>query len=91
MRRLSRCFDFIRSRGTVVAVLALLAAGGADLAGQEPDCGGRGVLRVVVLDQSGSVPIPGATVVEIYMGAASLPGEFSGSDSGCGVVAIWTN
>lgn len=28
--------------------------------------------------------------VEVYRGAASLPGEFSGSDSRCGVVAIWT-
>lgn len=28
--------------------------------------------------------------VEVYRGAASLPGEFSGSDARCGVVAIWT-
>ena len=28
--------------------------------------------------------------LEIYRGPASLPGEFSGSDSGCGVVVIWT-
>ena len=28
--------------------------------------------------------------VEIYKGPASLPGEFAGSDSQCGVVAIWT-
>ena len=28
--------------------------------------------------------------VEIYKGAASLPAEFSGSNSQCGVVAIWT-
>ena len=28
--------------------------------------------------------------VEVYRGAASLPGEFAGSDSRCGVVAIWT-
>ena len=28
--------------------------------------------------------------VEVYRGAASLPGRFAGSDSRCGVVAIWT-
>ena len=28
--------------------------------------------------------------VEIYPGAASLPAEFAGSDSRCGVVAVWT-
>ena len=38
---------------------------------QEPDCGGRGVLRVVVFDQSGSVPIPGATVLLRWTDAES--------------------
>ncbi|MDE2662627.1 MAG: carboxypeptidase-like regulatory domain-containing protein [Gemmatimonadota bacterium] len=70
MRRSSSCFDFLRFVRTVGAVAAL-AAGGADLAGQEPDCGGRGVLRVVVFDQSGSVPIPGATVVLRWTDAES--------------------
>ena len=28
--------------------------------------------------------------VEVYRRAASLPGEFAGSDARCGVVAIWT-
>ena len=28
--------------------------------------------------------------VEVYRGAASLPGEFGGSDSRCGVVVVWT-
>lgn len=28
--------------------------------------------------------------IEVYKGAASLPAEFSGSDSRCGVVAVWT-
>ncbi|MCZ0935941.1 MAG: TonB-dependent receptor [Gemmatimonadetes bacterium] len=70
MRRSSSCFDFLRFVRTVGAVAALVA-GGADLAGQEPDCGGRGVLRVVVFDQSGSVPIPGATVVLRWTDAES--------------------
>ena len=63
MRRSRRRCAFRPPTRTLVTVLGLLVAGGADLTGQEPDCGGRGVLRVVVLDQSGSVPIPGATVV----------------------------
>ena len=33
------------------------------LAGQEPDCGDRAALRVVILDESESIPIPGATLV----------------------------
>jgi hypothetical protein len=28
--------------------------------------------------------------VEIYRGASETPGEFTGSNSGCGVIAIWT-
>ena len=63
MRRSRRRCAFRPPTRTLVTVLGLLVVGGADLTGQEPDCGGRGVLRVVVLDQSGSVPIPGATVV----------------------------
>ena len=57
------CASSSRYAGTVVAVLGLVGAGRADLVGQEPDCDGRGVLRVAVLDQSGSLSIPGATVV----------------------------
>jgi len=29
-------------------------------------------------------------VMEIYVGPASVPAEFSGSTAGCGVIAIWT-
>jgi len=28
--------------------------------------------------------------IEIYRGASETPGEFQGSNSGCGVIAIWT-
>ena len=28
--------------------------------------------------------------VEIYRGSSETPGEFQGSNSGCGVIAIWT-
>ena len=28
--------------------------------------------------------------IEIYRGGSEIPGEFSGSNSGCGVIAIWT-
>ena len=58
-----RCVGSSRCAGMVLAALGVIGAGRADLVGQEPDCGGRGVLRVAVLDQSGSIPIPGATVV----------------------------
>ena len=46
----------------VSAILAL-GAGTAPLAGQDPDCDGRGILQVVVMDDSGSIPIPNATVI----------------------------
>ncbi len=28
--------------------------------------------------------------VEVYRGSSETPGEFQGSNSGCGVIAIWT-
>ena len=28
--------------------------------------------------------------VEIYRGSSETPGEFTGSNSACGVIAIWT-
>ena len=28
--------------------------------------------------------------IEVYRGGAEIPGEFSGTNSGCGVIAIWT-
>ena len=45
-----------------VAVLAL-ATSAPGLAGQALDCGERAVMRVVVVDESGAVPMPGAVVV----------------------------
>ena len=46
----------------IVALLGL-GVGVPGLTGQEPDCNGRSVLRVVVLDEVGTIPIPTATVV----------------------------
>ena len=36
--------------------------------------------------------IPGSDIaaIEIYRGASELPGEFAGSESGCGAVVVWT-
>ena len=48
--------------GAILAAPAL-AVSAPGLAGQEPDCGDRAVLRAVVLDESESIPIPGATLV----------------------------
>jgi hypothetical protein len=35
-------------------------------------------------------PIGAIQAIEIYRGAAEVPGEFSGSDASCGVVVVWT-
>ena len=49
-------------RGIGIGILALVM-GASSLAGQEPDCGGRAVVRVMIRDESGTVPVPAATVV----------------------------
>lgn len=48
--------------------------GAPGLAGQDLDCGGHAVLRAVVLDESESIPVPGATVV-LYWGGTDREGE----------------
>ncbi|OLD39169.1 MAG: hypothetical protein AUI57_04325 [Candidatus Rokubacteria bacterium 13_1_40CM_2_68_8] len=37
-----------------------------------------------------NTPIRDIYGIEIYRGAGEIPGEFSGSDAGCGVIVIWT-
>lgn len=37
-----------------------------------------------------TTPVHDIVGLEIYTGASEVPGEFSGSDAGCGVIAIWT-
>lgn len=51
------------------------------LDGRRYPLGPRGLDGIVTLD---------IEAIEIYRGPASVPGEFGGSDSGCGVLAIWT-
>ena len=47
-----------------ITVLSLLVAAVAPAAGQDGnECGDRASLRVAVLDESGTIPLPGATVV----------------------------
>ena len=46
-----------------VTVVLMLMAGFSTLTAQERDCGGRASLSVAVLDESGTIPLPGATVV----------------------------
>ena len=41
-----------------------------------------GIKRVETMD---------VALIEGYAGAASVPGEFSGSDARCGVIAVWTD
>ena len=54
-----------RVRPLVAATVAFLAlaTSAPGLAGQAADCGERAVMRVVVVDESGAVPMPGAVVV----------------------------
>ena len=57
-----------------VATFVTLAAGGyGPLAGQEADCGGRASLLVTVLDESGSIVLPGAVVVLRWTDAERMP------------------
>jgi hypothetical protein len=35
-------------------------------------------------------PIRDIVGLEVYVGATDVPGEFAGSNAGCGVVAVWT-
>ena len=58
-------------RGLALAVAALLATGVGGVAAQE--CGDRAGLRVVVTDESGTVALPGATVVLRWTDAERRP------------------
>lgn len=55
------------------AVAALLATGVGGAAAQERECGDRAALRVAVTDESGTVPLPGATVVLRWTDAERRP------------------
>lgn len=37
-----------------------------------------------------NTPIPDIYGIEIYRGPGEVPGEFSGSTAGCGVIVVWT-
>lgn len=42
---------------------------------------------ITLIDDIPSSEIAG---IEVYAGSASVPGEFAGLDTGCGVIAVWT-
>jgi len=62
----------------VVVVLALAVPASA-VVGQERNCEGEGTVRVSVLDESESLPVPGATVV-LHWGGADRERESVGLD-----------
>jgi hypothetical protein len=37
-----------------------------------------------------NTPIRDVYGIEVYRGAGEIPGEFAGSDAGCGVIVVWT-
>ena len=53
----------IRRLTEMTMIAAVLAGSASGLAGQAPDCGERAVMRIVVVDESEAVPVPGAVVV----------------------------
>ena len=38
----------------------------------------------------GVTPVRDIVALEIYTGPSDVPGEFAGTNAGCGVVVIWT-
>ena len=69
-RRVSIVSSFFLS---ALIVASSLAAGATAAAGQEADCGDRASLLVTVLDESGSIVLPGATVVLRWTDAERMP------------------
>ena len=57
----------------VVTFVTLFGAGFGAAAGQERNCGDRASLLVTVLDESGSIVLPGATVVLRWIDAERMP------------------
>ncbi len=53
----------VRPLAWAIAAVLALATSTPGLAAQEPACGDRAVLRVVVMDEAGAIPIPTATVI----------------------------
>ncbi|WP_423924496.1 hypothetical protein [Candidatus Palauibacter sp.] len=61
------------SRVSAIGLVSLFATGYGPVAAQEADCGDRASLLVTVLDESGSVVLPGATVVLRWTDAERMP------------------
>ncbi len=69
-RRVSIVSSFVFA---ALIVASSLAVGATAAAGQEADCGDRASLLVTVLDESGSIVLPGATVVLRWTDAERMP------------------
>ena len=59
--------------GRVFALAALFGASSGPLAAQQANCGDRASLLITVLDESGSIVLPGATVVLRWTDAERMP------------------
>lgn len=74
-------------RRTRLAVLPLAVGAGPISPRQPPElplenCGDRASLTVAVLGESGTIPLPGDSIV--------LPIAIGGADARCGALVIWT-
>ena len=56
-----------------------------------PNCTPKWYLDgVMVQSFTENTPVRDIYGLELYRGPSELPGEFSGSDGGCGVIVVWT-
>ena len=76
------------SQVIALAFVLLLTVGVNPASGQEQACGRRAALRVTVLDESGAIVLPGATVVVRWTDAERMPVRTSAGGTGSVVVCV---
>ena len=73
IRRVERKRGVMPVMAAVAVLVSSLAVGATAAAAQERECGDQAVLLVTVLDESGSIVLPGATVVLRWTDAERMP------------------